>query len=87
MSTPASAATWTLEVPDTHPEPESKTMPDPNHGEESVIGDDYRELVFPVDFQDGGKYRCESPTIACARQLNPPFCFSHRQDPGEVHLT
>ena len=52
-------ATWTLPVPDAHPFAESVTQPDPNHTEESVLGEDLRELVNPVDYQDGGKYRCE----------------------------
>ncbi|KAF7355770.1 ATP synthase f1 [Mycena sanguinolenta] len=52
------AATWTLDVPTTaHPAPETETVTDPNHGAESILGQDFRELVWPSDFQDGAKYR------------------------------
>ncbi|KAJ6515457.1 hypothetical protein C8R45DRAFT_209671 [Mycena sanguinolenta] len=52
------AATWSLDVPTTaHPDPETETVTDPNHGEESVLGQDFRELVAASDFQDGAKYR------------------------------
>ncbi|KAF7355683.1 ATP synthase f1 [Mycena sanguinolenta] len=52
------AATWTLDVPiKAHPDPESKTITDLNHGIESIVGRDFRELVASTDFQDGGKYR------------------------------
>ncbi|KAF7355699.1 ATP synthase f1 [Mycena sanguinolenta] len=52
------AATWTLDVPPAaHPDPETETVTDDSHGAESVLGQDFRELVAPVHFQDGGKYR------------------------------
>ncbi|KAF7355723.1 ATP synthase f1 [Mycena sanguinolenta] len=52
------AATWTLDVPPTaHPDPETETVTDDSHGAESVLGQDFRELVKPINFQDGGKYR------------------------------
>ncbi|KAF7355726.1 Serine protease [Mycena sanguinolenta] len=58
LSPRARAATWTLDVPTTaDPAPETETVTDANHGAESVLGQDFRELVAPTDFQDGGKYR------------------------------
>ncbi|KAJ7211856.1 ATP synthase F1 [Mycena rebaudengoi] len=51
------AATWTLEVPAAHPNPESKTETDRNHSEESILGEDFREVANLSDIQDGGKYR------------------------------
>ncbi|KAJ7481439.1 hypothetical protein FB451DRAFT_1555729 [Mycena latifolia] len=53
------AATWSVEVPNAHPKPESETITDNNHSTESVIGEDFRLQVNLADFQDGGKYRCE----------------------------
>ncbi|KAJ6515394.1 hypothetical protein C8R45DRAFT_1205662 [Mycena sanguinolenta] len=54
----ARAATWTLDVPTTaHPSPETETVTDPNHGAESILGQDFRDLVAASDFQDGAKYR------------------------------
>ncbi|KAJ7481450.1 trypsin-like cysteine/serine peptidase domain-containing protein [Mycena latifolia] len=55
----ARAAAWTVEVPSTHPKPESETITDVNHSEEYVLGMDFRSQVELADFQDGGKYRCD----------------------------
>lgn len=52
-------------MPQAHPKPESETIADPTHGEEAVLGEDFRELVNPTDFQDGGKYRCK-PSAFCS---------------------
>ncbi|KAF7355689.1 ATP synthase f1 [Mycena sanguinolenta] len=55
---PSRAATWTLGVPiQALSAPETETITDRNHSAESVIGRDFRELVGPADFRDGGKYR------------------------------
>ncbi|KAJ6515419.1 hypothetical protein C8R45DRAFT_919467 [Mycena sanguinolenta] len=57
------AATWTLDVqPTDNSDAETETMADHNHGERfvlaaSVLGNDFRKLVAPIHFQDGGRYR------------------------------
>ncbi|KAJ7268360.1 hypothetical protein C8J57DRAFT_1612333 [Mycena rebaudengoi] len=51
------AAAWTLEVPTAHLNAESKTETDRNHSEESILGEDFREVANLADVQDGGKYR------------------------------
>ncbi|KAF7355728.1 ATP synthase f1 [Mycena sanguinolenta] len=57
------AATWTLDLPPTdHPDPETEAMNDHKRGEKliraaSVLGTDFRKLVAPIHFQDGGRYR------------------------------
>ena len=53
--------TWELNMPTEYPTIQIPTIVDPTHsGSESLrVGMDFRELVKPCDFQDGGKYRCE----------------------------
>lgn len=62
MTDTTQAAVWTLDVP-ASVNAESNTVDDTrkNPGTESVFYDDTRQAVDPIDFYDGGKYRCKSP--------------------------
>ncbi|KAF7368208.1 Serine protease [Mycena venus] len=50
-------AIWSLKVPEAYPSPQSETVPDPYNSMESVLGEDFRGLIDPADFVDGGRFR------------------------------
>ncbi|KAF4446453.1 glutamyl endopeptidase [Fusarium austroafricanum] len=57
-SRPGRAAVWKLSPPSSSHPPESASLPgDGSRGGESIIGEDMRQPVDPMDIQDGGKYR------------------------------
>ncbi|KAF4338951.1 glutamyl endopeptidase [Fusarium beomiforme] len=59
FSVPGRAAAWELSLPTSSEPAESISLPDDGSkgSSESIIGDDQRQLVDPIDIQDGGKYR------------------------------
>ncbi|KAF5598799.1 glutamyl endopeptidase [Fusarium pseudocircinatum] len=56
---PSRAAAWTLSLPTSSQPVESALLPDDGSrgSSESIIGEDLRQLVDPIDFYEGGKYR------------------------------
>ncbi|KAF5636031.1 glutamyl endopeptidase [Fusarium sp. NRRL 52700] len=56
---PNRAAAWTLSLPTSSQPVESALLPDDGSkgSSESIIGEDLRQLVDPMDFHEGGKYR------------------------------